>query len=315
MGRLDFLVEDLGLERQNAKIPISFAGKVNGYYTVVEINEGSYADNTYKIQIGMASNEASNAEIKTLKEKITAEYKASVLNDVTSIFYVNGHMPMRSKKVQEEIQGIILTVTDRLQELNIPTGDFLNGERDDSVSLYQMGNAYTFLSDESYEEVVSQLEAEMNGPNKKEKSIQSGIGGAILGALIGAAAWGVLLYFGYYAWFAAVIGMYLAFNFYQKNNGLLSIKGIGIVTGIVLLSLMLANVLAYGFVLYQVLEIYGFTLPMIFMNFPALLQELGISTNFTLDLFLGIGIAAIFAGIYAYRLYNTSKDMDKIERV
>src|SRR5699024_8080034 len=312
MGRLDFLVEDLGLERQNAKIPISFAGKVNGYYTVVEINERSYADNTYKIQIGMASNEASNAEVKTLKEKITAEYKASVLNDVTSVFYVSGHMPMRSKKVQEEIQGIILTVTERLQELNIPTGDFLNGEIDDSISLYQIGNSYTFLSEQSYEQVTNQREEERNEPNKKKKTIQSGVGGAILGASIGAVVWGVLLYFGFYAWFAALIGTYLAFNFYQKNNGLLSIKGIVIVTGIVLLSLVLANVLAYGFVLYQVLADFGFTLSMIFLNFPALLQELGISTSFTLDLFLGIGSAAIFAGIYAYRLYNTSKDMDKI---
>ena len=118
----------------------------------------------------MASNEASNAEVKTLKEKITAEYKASVLNDVTSVFYVSGHMPMRSKKVQEEIQGIILTVTERLQELNIPTGDFLNGEIDDSISLYQIGNSYTFLSEQSYEQVTNQREEERNEPNKKKKN-------------------------------------------------------------------------------------------------------------------------------------------------
>jgi len=314
MGRLDFLSNELGLERQKSKFPVSFSGKVSGYYTVAEINEGQYTDNRYTIQIGMNPNEETITEIKKLKDEIVQKYKVTIIEDTTPYnFAVEGIMPMRRKKVKEYIQGIIVTVTNRLQELNIQTGDFINGDK--SVSLYQLGNSYTFLSERSYQQVVEELEERNAAENLKEKSIRSGIGGAILGALIGAVVWGLLLYFGFYAWVASILGIHLAFHFYRKSNGLLSIKGIMAITSIVMVSLMLANFLAYNVILYQMLSGYGFSLPIILLNFFTLLQNLELTTLFMLDLLLGVGVAALFACIYAYRFYNTSKNENKIEKI
>jgi len=316
IGRLDFLSNELGLEKQKTKLPVSFSGKVSGYYTVVDINEGQYTDNSYTIQIGMKPNNETITEIKNLKNEIIQKYKGTIIDDTTPYnFVVEGNMPFRRKKVQEYIQGIIMTVTNRLQELNIRTGDFINGDNDESVSLYQLENSYAFLSERSYQQVAEGLEEKDTSEKLKEKSIRSGVGGAILGALIGAVVWGILLYFGFYAWVASILGIHLAFIFYKKNNGLLSLSGIMTITGIVIISLVFANYLAYSFILSQILSGYGFTLPIILLNFFTLLKNLELSTLFILNLLLGVGVAALFACIYAYRFYNTSKNENKIERI
>lgn len=316
MGRYDFLVGDLGLERQKNRLPASFTGQVSGYYTVVEISEGQYTDNSFSIQLGMHPIEDSVEAIELLKDEIAAEHKVTILEGTPYVFAVNGSVPLRKKNLKDKVEGIIRTVTDRLEALGIPTGDFLNGDRDESVALYQMGNSYAFLSERSYQDVVEDMEElnQENG-NAKPKSIEAGIGGAIVGALIGSVVWGVLLYFGFYAWAAGILGVYLAFYFYQKNNGLVSIPGMIIVTSIVVVMLIVANVLAYAFMLYQGLSMYGFTLSMVFLNFIVILQDLDLMSSFMVDLVLGIGVAALFAAAYAYRLYQSAKNVDKIERI
>ena len=316
MGRLDFLMDNLGLEKQSTRQPLSFTGIINNYYTVVEIDEGQYSSNSFLVQIGIVPTVETKDEINLLVNDVIDEHKAHKVEDTSDyLIALVGNMPMRKKNVQAKIEAIILTIIERLDAMNIPSGDFLNGHQDESVSLYQVGNGYSYLSSESYQELSTTIEAEKNASESEFKSISSGIGGAIVGALIGAVVWGVLLYFGFYAWFAAILGITLAINFYVKNNGLLSLKGIIIVTGIVLITLLLANVIAYSFVLYQGLAQFGFTFTLILINFIPLLQELELLSTFMFDLVLGVGISALFAGVYAYRLYNNTKNVNKIEKM
>lgn len=316
MARTDFLSKKLHLEKQDSRIPLAFAGKVEGYYTVVEITESGGGSGKFHIKIGVSTTDEENVQIsESLLEEIKDKYNPKVINFDLNYLSITGYTPFRKRKFEELITGIITYSTSRLNELDILTGDFLNGHRDETISLYQVDNSFLFLSDESYQQVEEELNIKDKDGKPENKSIQAGLGGAVLGALVGAVIWGVLLYLGVYAWFAGVIGIHLAFKFYKQNNGLLSRAGIFAVVGVVISILLLTNYLLYSFIIYLGLQGFGISFFMILTNLTSILREVQLSLAFMLDNILGVGIAGIYSAIYAYRLYQESRNDGKIRKM
>lgn len=315
MNQKDFLMKELNLTKQNTKTHEVYTGKVDGYFTVVEMHYNNQVRNYYTIKIGAQLAEADDGDITLIKDTVKEQYSPRKVDILPSIFYVEGNIPLRSRKVQQIITGIITIILESLSTLKIGTGDFKTGDLDSTVSLYNVDNRYLFLSDKNYEQVKQDLHLDTLNDSKNLKTIQSGIFGALLGALAGALLWGLLLYFGYYSWFAAMIGVYLAFYLYRKNNGLMSLTGIISVLGLIVSTLVASNFITYSFVLYQELKVFGFSFFAVLLNIVTILRELELSTPFFIDLAVGVGLAILFSSIYAYRLYNVSKNENKITKV
>lgn len=315
MARSDFLMRDFHLEKQKSKIPISFTGKVDGYYTVVDIKEGGYSVGEYAINIGLSSANNDFSElINKLNEKFSGKSKPFVIEIKSNQLWIVGNIPLRKKAFEEHLSFLINQSIAELKGMDIQTGDFLYGDSDGSVSLYQVDNTYMFLSDRSYKTIKEDLDSRQFGEGNK-KSIQNGIGGAFLGALIGAVLWGILLYIGFYGWFAGIIGVHLAFTFYRKNNGLFNLPGVLSVVGIVVLTLALANYLVYSVLIYLSLQEFGFTFSIVVMNLIPILREAQLFSDFMFDLILGVGIAGLYGAAATYRIYQTSKDEGTIRKV
>lgn len=317
MGQFDFIETELGLQRQKSSIPLSFAGQYNGYYTVIEMNSGPYGDNRYTIRVSYRAQAEADPAIKDLMNTLSTEHKFNGKESTGNLLSLFASVPIGRKKLKKRILTTMSLITERFQSLGLEAGDFYNGDVDDGIALYQLSNRYVYLSRQNYQLISHDLQREEQEAAERNESptILAGLGGALLGALIGAIAWGLLLYLGYYAWFAGILGTALAFHFYEKRNGLISVKGSIIVTMLVLLMLVLANILTYSIVMLQTLRSYGANIQIVLANFPYLLKELGLSQAFALDMFLGIGIAIIFSVFMAYRIYVSSKNKNKISPV
>lgn len=315
MARSDFLMKDFNLEKQKSKFPLSFSGKVDGYYTVVDINEGGYSPSEYVIKIGLSGKNSDFSElINKLNDIFEGKQKPLVIEMKSNHLYLVGSIPMRKKAFEEHISFLINQSIAQLKEMGLQTGDFLYGDIDDTISLYRMNNTYMFLSDRSYHMIKEDLESQKYGEDNK-KSIQSGLGGAFLGASIGAVIWGILLYFGFLGWVAGIIGVYLAFKFYKKNNGLVNLPGVFSVVGVVILTLLLTNYLVYALIVYLSLQEFGFTLSIVVMNLIPILREAQLLSEFMFDTILGVGVAGLYGAATTYRIYQTSKDEGIIRKV
>ena len=314
MARSDFLMRDLHLEKQDSKIPLVFTGMVDNYYTVVDANEIGYGRGEFNIKIGVSTAvEEDKQAIEQVLNEIMEEYNPAVANLDLNYLTISGIIPFRKKNFEALVSGIVFHATSRLKELGVPTGDFLNGDMNDTISLYHVDNTYLFLNDESYQQIQEDVAFER--ANGTEKSIKAGLGGAVLGALIGAVFWGILLFLGIYGWYAGVLAVYLAFKFYRKNNGLLTRAGIFAVVGVVITILLFTNHVTYSFLLYQALREFGFTFPMILLNLMTILREADLLGVYMIDLVIGVGISGLYGASYAYRLYQTTKNDGKIRRI
>lgn len=314
MARSDFLMRDLPLEKQDSKIPLVFTGKVNDYYTVVDVNEVGYGRGEFNIKIGVSTAvEEDQHAIDQVLTEILNEYKPQTAKLDLNYLAISGIIPFRKKNFESLVTGIVRLATSRLKELGVPTGDFLNGDRNETISLYHVDSAYLYLSDESYQQL--ETDVELKRTNAPEKSIQAGIGGAVLGAFIGAIVWGILLFLGIYGWYAGVLAVFLAFRFYEKNNGLLTRPGIIAVVGVVITTLLITNHIIYSILLYQALKDFGFTFPMVLLNLMAILREANLLTVYMIDLLIGVGISGLYGISYAYRLYQTTKNDGKIRKI
>lgn len=314
MARSDFLMRDLHLEKQDSKIPLVFTGMVDDYYTVIDANEVGYGRGEFNIKIGVSTAvEEDQRAIDQVLTEIMEEYKLEAAKLDLNYLAISGIIPFRKKNFEALVKGIVRHATSRLKELGVPTGDFLNGDMNETISLYHVDSAFLYLSDESYQQL--QEDVELNQTNAPEKSIQAGLGGAVLGALIGAVVWGILLFLGIYGWYAGVLAVYLAFRFYRKNNGLLTRAGIIAVVGVVITILLITNHVTYSFLLYQALKDFGFSFAMVLLNLMGILREAQLFTVYMIDLLIGVGISALYGISYAYRLYQTTKNDGNIRKI
>lgn len=315
MARTDFLVQNFNLEKQKSKFPVTFSGKIEGYYSVVEINEGGYGAGEYVIKLGLSNQTKDFSELITkLNERLTGKHRPLVIEMRSNHLVLSGTLPMRKKNVEEHLTFIIQQSVSQLNELGIETGDFLYGDTDDSLSLYRVENVYMFLSDRSYQTFKDDLESQQFGEANK-KSIQAGLGGAFFGALIGAVIWGILLYIGFLGWIAGIISVFLAFHFYRKNNGLFNLSGVLTVVGIVILTLLLANYIVYALIVYLSLQEFGFTFSAVFLNLIPILREAELMSAFLFDMILGVGIAGLYGAAATYRIYQSAKGDGTIQKI
>lgn len=313
MARTDFLKRDFSLEKQDSKIPLIFAGKVKGYYTIVSVNETGYGAGTFEIQIGVSTTtEEEVAQIDQLKQVLLERFNPQFIVYELNRLVITGEVPLRKKKFEEQVSSLINETIEFISQHQLLTGDFLTGENDETVSLYQINNTYMYLSSQSYQDVKKDHESDIDSP---QKSIGQGLSGAVIGALIGAVILGVLLYFGFYGWIAGIIGVHLAFHFYRKKNGLFNVSGVLVVLGIVIFALFLANYAVYAIVMTQTLQRFNFTFSMVLLNLLPILQEVELMSAFMIDLFLGIGVAALYAAANTYRVYQTSKNEGRIRKL
>lgn len=317
MGRVDKEIEALGLAKQESTFHTSYAGLYDAYYTVVEIQQGAYSENSLTIRMGISMRRDQSGEIASLEEALFNQLKLKVVDSSAHSIEVKRPLMIRMSKNIELIQSALSLMSGHLRSLGIESGDFINGDQDSSVSLYLIENTYHYLSDRSYMQLSSELryKEEQVEAEHPDRSIFTGLGGAFLGALVGTIVWAILLYFGYYAWFAAILSTTLAFHFYEKQKGIINAKSSILITAIVLLTLVLANIMTYAFIFTRGLAEFNMSFSLALLNLYTLLREFDLMTSFVMDLLLGIGISILFAIILAHRLYKTASRKNKIDKV
>ena len=325
MGRFSVFTEVYALEKQKNFGKTTYTGIINGYLTIITIEESRYKRDLY-ITIGAT---VDSNKLKQSKENLLdiKRVKHVTIKDHTIEIYANTYA--RTGKFKEHIQQIIDPLIDDLVQLNVTTGCFLTGINDNTVELMKLKGEYAFVSSVAYEEKHAEFQKIQTDKNAKGNSLIFGLVGAFIGSLIGGLIWGILLYFGYYGWFAAVIGVIVAFYLYRKFGGPINITGaIGIL--IILISiLLLTNRAVYTYILSEIFteaNLVGYSFSDIFMNIEEYLYRLdsiivqtGESVSFVsafnLDNWLGIGVAMIFGIGYFIFEYQRFKNQYTIKKL
>lgn len=241
MERLGFLEKELNLKRQKGTQPTTFTGVYRGYYLVFEVNEaGGDSTNQFVLKIG-ATFKNQEVWFLELRNEVGSDYN-TFLEKHRHIIMALGKLPQKNSEVKDFVYGLLDKVIDNLLEHGAPTGDFYKGHQEGKIEVYLVNNHYNYLSEESYKEVLEQVEEKEVKSDLKETSIQGGMSGAILGALVGAFIWIIFIYLNLPSWLGALIAIHLAFMLYRRKNGKLNVFGIALVSLSVMLSLFVANI-------------------------------------------------------------------------
>lgn len=325
MGRFSVFTNDYGLEKQKDFGKTTYTGNIQGYLTVITIEESRYKRDLH-ITIGATVNPT---DLQQTKENLLniKRVKNVTVNNYTIKIYSNTFA--RTGKFKEHIHQIIDPLIETLNQLEVSTGCFLTGVNDGTIELMKLEGEYAYLSLDAFDEKIAQFQDIQSEKNVKGSSLILGLVGALLGSLLAGLVWGILLYFGFYGWFAAVIGVVLAFYLYRKFGGPINITGaIGIL--IILISVfLLTNRVVYTNILIEIFDeanLIGYSFSDIFINIEVYLSQLdsliehsGDSVSFVgafnLDNWLGIGVAMIFGTIYFMFEYKRLNEQHTIKRL
>lgn len=289
MDRLDFFEKDLNFERQEGRRPQTFTGEYQGYYVVFEVDE-TVEESTDKFLVKIGATIAREEQwFVELRNEIGAAYNV-FLERQRHVLTALGKLPQKQREIKDYVESLLNQIIDTLVQHEISTGDFISGAQTGKIELYQINKHYNYLSEESFAKYTVQL-AKEDKSDTEERSIQAGLSGAGVVALIGGLVWGLFVYLSWPSWLVALVMIHAAFVLYRKKGGLVNIIGTAIVTLLVILTFTLIN-----------------------MGLSFLLRQSNI-TMFSPELLVSIGAMIAYALIYAYGLYNAKKESNTVRKV
>lgn len=295
MSKYQLLETELGLVKQEDKQKHIYTGQVNGFYTVVEIEK------VYVIRIGIIANEDNKEAIEEIKVDAFRNYGVAMIEENNSfVIAIQKLLPRRVKKAEEEMVGLIQQITTQLVKENILAGDFLRGQMDDSIHLYQVKDSYFYLSKDSYQQLLSDFSSTTE--QGQTKTIKAGIVQATLGALIGAIIWALMFYLGFNVWFFSILSAVMALHFYVKKGGLLNTLGIISVSLVVISALVISLGSVYSIIVIQQDALSSFTQSEIF-------------TSMMWYLLLGVLSVLIYIVYYSLQASENQKKLNRIRKL
>lgn len=287
--KFNFLQERYQLEIKQAPF---IHVKVNGFYTTLAFDDRV---NYVTIRIGAWKSQEDEGLLQKLKE-MKKEWGIKHIKIDPFMFSVDIAYSVFRKNLEKRVSSFFDQITAYLTQNGYSTGCFLTGNAD--AKFTKVNDRFLYLSDEAMEEMVASLEEHKENILEKDENILLGLIGATIGALIGAALWVVIGLLRYYAWFAGIVAITLAFWGYKWLGGKVSKLGAVLVFVISITALFAGSVVEWTWYFYDYLvQSYDITFfDVLPETLPMILGDSQLLGDFALD--FGIGIAVVLiAGI------------------
>lgn len=245
MGKFDFLTEELGLRKIEKEV---YAGKLQNYWTVVQIDT------------------INNAKICHLKWSAYRDGDAEVLKEfldpLTSIrgvkVKVNGAVveakipvPLTEKGFREKFDEVKDTAFSILDANGYRSGSFSSGTDDGTLSLFERGGAYFYITESEYHQFAADLEHEQEEEMYRSENILLGLIGVLGMAILGIIAYVLIGMAGYYVWIVPAALVFGSCAVYAKMAGKLSKKGLILIFVLMSVAMVAATYLEYAWRLYN----------------------------------------------------------------
>lgn len=288
------------------------AGHCRGYYMTFQTVEGGYqlTVNAHR------DTDPDNAALKAFLLQCQAGNKKISLVDAAPYRFTIGlRNASFAKKVPELVNGVMEPILNFLMTNGYASGCGCCGSNTAALNCWSVNAELFYLCDECAEEVSQSLKENQVAAKAKKGNFLAGIVGAVLGALIGCAAWVLIYKLGYIAGIAGLIMGICAMKGYELLGGHLDKKGVIASIVIMIAACYFANKLAWSWEAYDALKEIGITFFDTFRNLDAIIIESGLTGSYYGELAIGYGLTALASFrsiINAFRASNGSYTFRKM---
>ena len=289
MASFNFLKTDYQLKQLKNKFStVWYAGKINGYWCTVNFNAKECS-----ITIGAHKDEEHKSLVQLLRgEGIYKKESITAKNATVTIRY---KIPFLTSSNKKKFDEIIENVTSVLKRNSFTTGGFFDGDNETSLSIYDVGANYLYLTEAEYKKVVKDLESKkIENINTSENYIL-GILGVLGISLVGIVAYVLIGMAGYYVWAVPAFLTAASFGVYKHLAKKISIFSAVITFILSAISLFIGTFLEYTWRLYNFYkEEYTVTFVDVLKEAPDIIFETpAISSEFIRDLLINGAILII----------------------
>ena len=311
MANFNFLKTDYQLKQlKNKYSTVWYAGKINGYWCTVNFDAKECS-----ITIGAHKEE----EHKSLVQLLRGEgvYKKESITGKNSTVTITYKIPFLTSWNKEKFDEIIESVTGFLKRNSFSSGGFLNGDNGTSLSIYDVGSSYLYLTEAEYRKLERDLESKkIENINTKENFVL-GILGVIGVALFGIIAYVLAGMAGYYVWAIPVFLTAASFGLYKHLAKKISIFSAVVIFILLALSLFIGTFLEYTWRLYNFYkEEYMVTFTDVLNEaLDIIFQTPAIRSDFTRDMLINGGILLVGFAISCFSAYKSEERFVQIKKV
>lgn len=221
-------------------------GAINGYYVLISKLASKHS---YVIRFNLATEEKETvADFLQLLSHQHAIIAQTGFNDHKLAISVE----LSTLEAIVKLKAVIDELTLYLWNQEYPQSCAMS-HRTEDLGVYRVINRIDVFNEDVFERYDIQMKEEHAGKNT---SVAAGILGAFLGAMIGGVLWVVISQFNIIAGIVGFVIVYLAVKGYEFLGGRIDKKGIAAVVFISLLTVVLAEYIAYVIVVYQELSLY-----------------------------------------------------------
>ena len=263
------------------------SGCCKGYYVVIEPQQAQYA---VKINAS-AEDDADNAKLNTYLMQKKDEVK-EILNVKTGAHYfvLYVKMPNLAKNIPDVVNGVVEPILQYLRTNYYVSGCESCGTSQSAVESYEINGGHHYLCADCAKEVNAALEENQQNMKTKKSKFLPGLVGAFLGSLIGAVLWVVIFKLGYIAGIAGLVTGVCALKGFELLGGHVDRKGVIGSVIIMLITIFLANKIAWSWDAYTALKDYDYTFSDCFRYLGEILEANELTGSYYGDLIIGYAL-------------------------
>lgn len=260
------------------------SGIYRGYYIVIELENGQYV-----VKINASSeNDENNIRLSGFLQQQQTIMK-QITGTQASPHFVKVMIRQSNllKNVPAAINSCIEPVIQYLLNGGYASGCEGCGSTMESLNFYEVNGGHHYFCSSCAGEVNAALQQNQQQIRAQKSHLVPGLVGAFLGSLIGAALWVAIYKLGYIAGIAGAVTGICAMKGYEMLGKFLDKKGVVGSVIIMLLTIYLANRLAWSWEAYDALKDYGYTFADSYRELDMILSETNLTAGYYGDLVIG----------------------------
>lgn len=244
-------------------------------------------------------------EIKKILEIKTGEH----------FMVINLKIPSLAKNIPDTVNTVVDSIVQYLQNNYYVSGCESCGENQNPIECYEINDTHHYLCDNCAKEVDSALADNQKNLRSKKSNLVAGLVGAFLGSLIGGILWIAIYKLGYIAGIAGLVTGVCAFKGFELLGGHMNRKGVVGSVIIMLITIFLANKIAWSLEAYAALKEYDYTFSDCFRSLSYILESSELTGSYYSDLIIGYILTIISSFRNIINTYKASGGDYKMKKM
>ncbi|MCI8639161.1 MAG: hypothetical protein HFG41_08475 [Coprococcus sp.] len=278
--------------------PKYLAGNYRGYYITIESAPGEYIIKVNASTPGDPNNQQLNV---FLNQYSALDNPVSKIQTYMYMCVIWIPEPQLEAEIPEILNRTICPILDYLSQHNYISGCDKCGNASETLNCCEIDGGYHFQCRNCTNALPNYTQTVKIDTKPAKSNFIAGLVGALLGSLIGCAAWVLIYKLGYIAGIAGAITAICAMKGYELLGGRLDKKGVVGSVVIMLIMIYVSNKVAWTWDAYDSLKDYGWSFAEIFQELNYIIEESDLMGGYITDLVIGyiLTIVASFKSIAA----------------